>query len=148
MVLRIVECTYSLVTRLPKYTFPPCSSVFNFLQDGFTTFFFFPRSCFFSLLSCGIKINVAPTDKAYEELAVVSAKNSRMHSQPWIAERRSHMRLSPSLTPFRCADPQYNRKIRTDNAIKNRYYSTMRRLQRQAVRKGGPGAIPTVNFEG
>ncbi|CAM9795314.1 unnamed protein product, partial [Pylaiella littoralis] len=36
---------------------------------------------------------------------------------------------------------------RTDNAIKNRYYSTMRRLQRQAVRKGGPGAIPTGNIE-
>ncbi|CAB1119014.1 MYB [Ectocarpus sp. CCAP 1310/34] len=36
---------------------------------------------------------------------------------------------------------------RTDNAIKNRYYSTMRRLQRQAVRKGGPGAIPTALTE-
>ncbi|CAM9526486.1 unnamed protein product, partial [Scytosiphon promiscuus] len=36
---------------------------------------------------------------------------------------------------------------RTDNAIKNRYYSTMRRLQRQAVRKGGPGAIPTATIE-
>eukprot|EP00904_Undaria_pinnatifida_P005545 jgi/Undpi1/211/HiC_scaffold_1.g00208.m1 len=36
---------------------------------------------------------------------------------------------------------------RTDNAIKNRYYSTMRRLQRQAVRKGGPGAIPTANTD-
>lgn len=27
---------------------------------------------------------------------------------------------------------------RTDNAIKNRYYSTMRRMQRQSIRKKGP----------
>jgi hypothetical protein len=27
---------------------------------------------------------------------------------------------------------------RTDNAIKNRYYSTMRRMQRQSLRKKGP----------
>ena len=27
---------------------------------------------------------------------------------------------------------------RTDNAIKNRYYSTMRRIQRQSIRKKGP----------
>lgn len=28
--------------------------------------------------------------------------------------------------------------LRTDNAIKNRYYSTMRRMQRQSIRKKGP----------
>ncbi|ETW03627.1 hypothetical protein H310_05028 [Aphanomyces invadans] len=32
---------------------------------------------------------------------------------------------------------------RTDNAIKNRYYSTMRRMQRQSLRKKGGGGIST-----
>lgn len=71
----------------------------------------------------------------------------RCRSDNFIA---SFLQPTSSLDPsFLSLDPRPKNQHtnRTDNAIKNRYYSTMRRLQRQAVRKGGPGAIPTATIE-
>lgn len=48
-----------------------------------------------------------------------------------------HLRLNGFLD-IKIGSQCFMATCRTDNAIKNRYYSTMRRMQRQSIRKKGP----------